>query len=170
MNATYTPKGIRLSNDVIVPLNKKLDVKEFLKNEINRLIDIKKDLENALLNQTDYNHVVYEQASSKADELINKFNDKLKSDFPIRFGVRPEHIIICDDDEKEFDAKIKAEIVELLGSELYVHSHIGDSEIVIKSTSGRDINSGDELKIKFDINKTHYFDNDTEESVAKFLH
>lgn len=165
----YGKEGVKLSDEVIVEPNENLNIKQFLKNEIDRLTNIKNDLDNALLNPKDINTFVYQSASTKATEMINKFKDKLQSNsLEINFGIRPEHISVLDDKQTKFDAIVKAEIVELLGSEVYIHSHIGESELVIKTTNTREFNIGEELKIKFDIDKTHYFDTDTEESIGKY--
>lgn len=167
IKAVYTKKGIKLSDDVIIPHNKDINPNLFFDNEIKRLTDIRTNLTNALLNPIDPNKVVYENACAKADELIAKFNAKNSGEFEILFGIRPEYISIVDKNSKDFDAVVKVEIVELLGSELHIHTHIGENEFVLKTMSNSDIETGDELKIKFDISKTHYFDADTEESIAK---
>ncbi len=164
----YTNKGIKLSEKITIKQNENLHTKTFLKNEINRLIKIVNDLHNALLNPKDINKVVYENAVTKAQDIIAKFNNKIESkEFPIYLGIRPEHIAVLNDDAEDYDAIIEVEIIELLGSELHIHTHIGESEVVIKSTNNREINLYNKLKIKFIIENCHYFDVDTEESVIK---
>ena len=168
LKATYTRKGISLSKDVVVALNKQLNAKNFYEKEINRFDEIITNLDKALLSKNDKNEFIYKSAKEKALLLKDKFAKKLNGEFDIYFGIRPEHIEIVDDNSKSYDAIIKAEIVEQLGSEQHIHTSIGDSKLVIKTMIDRNFESGDEIKIKFDINKTHYFDIDSEESMAKY--
>ena len=167
LKGTYTSKGIRISKNILVPLNKNIDAKKFINNEITRLSKIRDGLSNALLNHNDYNKVVYENAITQAEDLIAKFKTKLDGEFPVLFGVRPEQLEVVADTSKEFDLEVKAEIVELLGSEYQIHTHIDDQELVIKTMIKREINNGDMIKLKIDIDSTHYFDVDTEESFEK---
>ena len=168
LKGTYTDKGISLSKDVIVSFNKQLNAKDFYQREITRLDETILNLDKALLSKNDKNEFIYKSAKEKALSLKDKFSKKLNGDFNIYFGIRPEHIEIVDNNSKSYDAKIKAEIVEQLGSEQHIHTSIGDSKLVIKTMIDRNFESGDEIKIKFDINKTHYFDIDSEESIAKY--
>ena len=164
LDAIYTKDGIKLSDEVMLPLNKNNSAEVFYKAELKRFADLKENLSNALLDKNDKNSLIYSRAIEKVKELIEKFNNK-KDKFPIKFGIRPEHISIVDKQDNA-DAEVEAEIVETLGSELYIHTHIGNSPLVIRFISGKEIKTGDKLFIRFNNEHTHYFDVDTEQSIC----
>ena len=79
----------------------------------------------------------------------------------IKFGIRPEHIkdepIYTESGiTNSFEAEVK--VNELLGSESIIYTNIGDSELIAKVNSRNQCNSGDRIKLIFDINKVHFFD------------
>ncbi len=84
------------------------------------------------LNSTDIEFVnnLYEVARN----LLLKCENALNGKHPIRVGVRPEDIVL----NSEFDGNktdkfvVKSNIVELLGSELLIHSDFADANIIAK--------------------------------------
>lgn len=59
----------------------------------------------------------------------------------------------------------KVVVSELLGAESQLYSKIGSTEVVAK-VDGRDIKeTGSELKLGFDLNRSHFFDPESEISV-----
>jgi multiple sugar transport system ATP-binding protein len=83
-------------------------------------------------------------------------------------GVRPEDM----HDEPLFidanqDKKIKAniEVAELMGSESYLYSRMGEQEFIARVDSRSEIKGGDEIDLAIDMNKVHFFDKDTEERI-----
>ena len=162
IDATFTKDGIKINDDVQIELNKKNDTTSFYKNELKRFEELKTNLETALLDKNDKNSLIYTRALEKVEGLIKTFESR-KNNYPIKLGIRPEHIQILE--KGKGDANVEVEIVEMLGSELYIHAHIGENPIVIRSVSGREINTGDRIEIKFNIADTHYFDVDTEQAI-----
>jgi multiple sugar transport system ATP-binding protein len=89
-------------------------------------------------------------------------------DKPIVLGIRPEDI---HDDEKakeEFkDAivKIVVDVAELLGSETSIYAKVGESDVTAMIPARADIQIGDELHMAFDMEKVHFFDQETTQRI-----
>lgn len=88
------------------------------------------------------------------------YNDK-----DIILGIRPEDI----HDEPAFinaspDTKITAfiDVAELMGAESYLYSKVSDQDFVARVDSRSDIMGGENLELAFDMNRTHFFDAETE--------
>ena len=94
----------------------------------------------------------------------NSINKGLKSlALSVTMGVRPEDIIIH---KKEGVTSGEVEIVETLGSELYVYVLLNnDKRLVIKSPANNLVKRGDKVYLKFDRNKLHFFDKLTEQRI-----
>jgi multiple sugar transport system ATP-binding protein len=80
-------------------------------------------------------------------------------------GIRPEDI----HDEPVFiqssqDTKVtaKVEVAELMGAETMLYSSINGSDFVARVDSRTDIKPNQSIDLAFDMNKSHYFDKDTE--------
>ncbi|WP_226038006.1 ABC transporter ATP-binding protein [Aquibacillus saliphilus] len=80
-------------------------------------------------------------------------------------GVRPEDM----HDEPLFiesspGTKITAtiEVAELMGSESYLYSKLNDQDFVARVDSRTDINGGEKIELALDMNKVHFFDQETE--------
>lgn len=86
---------------------------------------------------------------------------------PIIFGIRPEDI---HDEEVVFEAypnstiEAKIDLVELLGSETNLYFSI-NKQALVSSIETKMINRGDVLKLAFDMNKSHFFDPNTEMAI-----
>ncbi|WP_188206768.1 ABC transporter ATP-binding protein [Alkalibacillus aidingensis] len=86
----------------------------------------------------------------------------------IILGVRPEDIhdepvFIDSAKDAAFDAEI--EVAELMGSESYLYSRIGDQEFIARVDARSTISPGDQVKLALDMNKAHFFDTETEERI-----
>ncbi|WP_066191899.1 MULTISPECIES: ABC transporter ATP-binding protein [Gracilibacillus] len=83
-------------------------------------------------------------------------------------GVRPEDI---HDEPVFLDAnpgkKIQAtiDVAELMGSESYLYSEVNGQEFVARVDSRTDINGGESIDLAFDMNKCHFFDQESEERI-----
>ncbi|MFD1849986.1 ABC transporter ATP-binding protein [Oceanobacillus bengalensis] len=86
----------------------------------------------------------------------------------IILGVRPEDI---HDEQAFLDAspntKIKAtiDVAELMGAESILYSTINNQDFVARVDSRSDINGGETIELAFDMNKTHFFDKETENRI-----
>src|SRR5699024_4916084 len=80
-------------------------------------------------------------------------------------GVRPEDV---HDEPVFIDANpgstINAiiDVAELMGSESYLYSKLGEHDFVARVDSRVDVSGGEELKLAFDMHKCHFFDVETE--------
>ena len=118
----------------------------------------KKPKVNINLNSTDVEFVnnLYEVALN----LLSKFENALSTKHPIRVGVRPEDIVLDSEFEGNKTEKftIKSNIVELLGSELLVHSEWAGSNIVAKISTNTLIKPHTDVELALNKDKILIFD------------
>jgi multiple sugar transport system ATP-binding protein len=83
-------------------------------------------------------------------------------------GIRPEDF----HDEQVFieaspgtAVKLNVEVAELTGAETMVYSTFEGQNLVARIDSRTNIKSGDTIELAFDMNKTHFFDKDTEKRI-----
>ena len=159
VNAKFVKDGLLLSTNEKLSFDKNQSeqVKSFYKKEIERLNGIDSRLDNALKDETDKRHDVYLLAKDKIKEIINSHKEKESGEFDVLFGVRPEDITICDKKETN-TLLLTIDAVELMGSEYYVHSKIGEQKIIFKAPANLELHVGDSINVKVDINKVHAFD------------
>jgi len=79
----------------------------------------------------------------------------------IELGIRPEFITeqeaeIAKRPESSFD--IKVEVSELLGAETNLHFLLGETPVVAKIGARADLKMGQDLKIAFKMENSHFFD------------
>ncbi|MCK5762370.1 MAG: ATP-binding cassette domain-containing protein, partial [Candidatus Izimaplasma sp.] len=80
-------------------------------------------------------------------------------------GIRPEDIYPDEKiKEKLSDSIIEftVDVAELLGAETHIHTKLGDNELIAKVEATADINIGDKIELAFDMEKTHFFDPESE--------
>lgn len=58
-------------------------------------------------------------------------------------------------------------VAELLGSEYIIHTEISGESIKAIVHSRQNIQMGDDITFAFDMNRAHFFDAKTEESIIK---
>ena len=86
-------------------------------------------------------------------------------DKEVMLGIRPEDI----HDEPVFiessqDTKVSAviDVAELMGAETYLYSKVADQDFVARVDSRTDIKNGQKINLAFDMNKSHFFDTESE--------
>ena len=113
---------------------------------------------NINLNSTDIEFVnnLYEVATN----LLSKCEKALSGKHPIRVGIRPEDIVLASDVSVEKTDKfvINSNIVELLGSELLIHSDFADSKMIAKISTGVLIKPHTDVELAFNKDKVLIFD------------
>ena len=103
------------------------------------------------------NHTA-EFSATKAKQLANDRYIGSK----VLFGIRPENIKLGKE-----GIKAKVDVVEHLGSETIVYAEVDGlpSDIVVKIPTDYDIVEGMDVKLVFDMEKSHLFDADTKQSI-----
>ena len=110
------------------------------------------------LNSTDIEFVnnLYEVALN----LLHKCEAALAGAHPIRVGVRPEDIVIPTEfsGNKSENFTVNANIVELLGSELLVHSDFAGANLIAKISTNTLIKPHTDVELAFNKDKILIFD------------
>ena len=110
------------------------------------------------LNSTDIEFVnnLYEVAVN----LLAKCEGALAGRHPIRLGIRPEDIVLDSEFEGNKTDKfvVNSDIVELLGSELLVHSNWADSKLIAKISTNVLIKPHTDVELAFNKDKILIFD------------
>lgn len=75
-------------------------------------------------------------------------------------GIRPENIITAQECATATHAKVS--VAELTGAEFMLYANVGGHELVLRAGTIQDYRSGDNLAIQFEMDKSHFFDADTE--------
>ncbi len=84
-------------------------------------------------------------------------------DREVVMGIRPEDIydkIFAQDARPEFTVTATVEVVEPMGSEIYLYLHVGNNNFVARVSNQDTATVNQDLQIVFDMSKTHFFDND----------
>ncbi|NQV43151.1 MAG: sn-glycerol-3-phosphate ABC transporter ATP-binding protein UgpC [Candidatus Marinimicrobia bacterium] len=112
----------------------------------------------------------------EVNEGINFSNDHMKLTFPraeyeglktysgknITLGVRPEHLELSSDNK---GIHTQLEVAELMGSESYLYTRAGDSQLVARITSTQQQKTGAELNFTMEFEDLHFFDSESGERI-----
>lgn len=96
-----------------------------------------------------------------ATRLASEYEAALSEVHPVKIGVRPEHIHLDEeyDNPRKTDAfEIDANVVELMGSELLVHTKWNDAEVIAKISTGTLVKPHTTIKVAMNSEKIHVFD------------
>ncbi|MCR5784688.1 MAG: sn-glycerol-3-phosphate ABC transporter ATP-binding protein UgpC [Eubacterium sp.] len=111
------------------------------------------------------NYLVFADNRIEYDrEEINDYRGK-----EVIIGIRPENIHDPDshvetDKSAEFTAKI--DIAELMGSEIYLYMKFNNDKLIARVSARTDIKTDDMATLRFDVNKFHIFDKETENIIC----
>ncbi len=130
----------------------------------------------------------------KNNELKNILEERY-SRAEVIIGIRPEDIEVVGNDERElyerFDIEdknnnktndlvdnervgaldknnvvnIQIELIEILGSETYIHFNIKDSKMICKVNGVFRGKRGETISLRFNLEKSHFFDKDSENRI-----
>ncbi|MFW6139206.1 MAG: ABC transporter ATP-binding protein [Spirochaetota bacterium] len=118
-------------------------------------------------------------ARENSDYYIKTENFKIKMDKEkheklkpyvnksVTFGIRPEDLIdenIAKDKEGKL-IKAIVEVIEPLGSEIYLYLSSGTETLTVRVPSHYRTKVGEQVGFVVDLNKCHVFDNETEEAI-----
>lgn len=157
-----------INSDQILSAYKCFIYKKIGENSLNYLVSITsyKDIEKEYQNIE--NQVNFDMLLSKDSMLSNKFNSLVKinrllekGEYKIIIGIRPEDVTVFKGNNG-----YNIGVSELLGSEYFLHIDFDDKkELVAKVSTNEHYLTGDSINISFNLDKIHYFDPITEESV-----
>nr|WP_219914590.1 sn-glycerol-3-phosphate ABC transporter ATP-binding protein UgpC [Thalassobacillus sp. CUG 92003] len=114
-------------------------------------------------------HIELSDATLEVPEgKMKVLRDQNYVDKDITLGIRPEDIhdepvFISANQGSKIDAHV--EVAELMGSESYLYSRVNDQEFIARVDARSEVNGGDTIELALDMNKAHFFDNETEERV-----
>lgn len=86
------------------------------------------------------------------------------------FGIRPEDIHHPQYKSSGFNEQLvetTVDVTELMGNEIFVYLQTGDQSFIARVDPRADMRPGDKVKMAFNVDKIHIFDQETEESVAR---
>ena len=110
-----------------------------------------------------------EEKHAKLEELMTLYQNCLDGAHDVIFGIRPEDVHenyeLPSSITKSSEIEISVDICELLGSEYQIHSDIWGQDVVSKCQVNKMIQTGDKLKIIFDLKKMHLFDSLNKKSI-----
>ena len=105
----------------------------------------------------------------KLISLKEKYTQELKEfendEIHLILGIRPEDISLEKDKAKDI-IEAKVELSELLGHELIIYTNVADQKIIIKESANNEVEDGEEIFLKFDQSKMHFFDKDTTKRIV----
>ncbi len=84
------------------------------------------------------------------------------------FGIRPEDIydkIFAQDARPEFTITATVDIVEPMGSEIYLHLNAGNNHFVARVSNQDTAAANQDLQVVFDMSKAHFFDSQSEVAI-----
>ena len=89
-------------------------------------------------------------------------------DREVVFGIRPEDIydkIFAQDARPEFTITATVDVVEPMGSEIYLYLNAGQNSFVARVSNQDTATVNQDLQVVFDMSKAHFFDPKTEEAI-----
>jgi len=102
--------------------------------------------------------------------IIDKMTDAMSrySGKEIIFGIRPEDIydkFFVTEAEKDNTINVTVEVVETMGSEVYLYLKTEKSDFTARVTSRSTPEPNNNLDLVFDMSKVHFFDKESEEII-----
>ncbi len=106
------------------------------------------------------------------NDLLSRYEYALEKPHSVRVGIRPEHIHLDNeyhDALKSDPFACKSEVVELLGSELLLHTTFEGKEMIAKISTGTLVKPHEEVKLSFDTSKVLVFDVNSGDTIADWV-
>ena len=169
-----------LSTDKIVEIiiDEEIDYINFFSNiniGINKF-KINNRYYNELTNRNDADEIIEELLDSvnlTIDEkykleLSNNISYKINDSYngkEVIIGIRPENILLHKEKISESYIEAIIDVIEMVGSESYLYSNIGETQITIRINSNDDFKRDEKVYMELDMNKMHIFDKETEENI-----
>ncbi len=107
-------------------------------------------------------------ASGLKIDLVYLNKPELKNGMNVIFGIRPENAgsLTASQDQNNPEIEGTVEVVEPLGSEVYLYLRCSDHEVISRvEASGRTYEPGEKIKIRLDLSRSHFFNAQTENRI-----
>ena len=94
-------------------------------------------------------------------ELSNNISYKINDSYngkEVIIGIRPENILLHKEKISESYIEAIIDVIEMVGSESYLYSNIGETQITIRINSNDDFKRDEKVYMELDMNKMHIFD------------
>lgn len=124
------------------------------------------------LSLKDSNIILTNNLYTVLTSLLEKYKEKRNGRHAVRIGIRPEHIHL----DKEFNEERKSagfvcnsDVVELLGSELLLHTQWNDVDMIAKISTGTLVHSHEDVTLSVDVSKVLVFDTDCGDTIADWV-
>ena len=101
-----------------------------------------------------HNHKL--RISKNTNEILKSKGIKNQA---IKFGIRPESIILTDKNPESFE--VNTDVLELMGNEMLMHSDLYGEPFTIKAQTRFDIKTNDKVNVSFMPDNIYLFDNKT---------
>lgn len=98
-----------------------------------------------------------------AEEQLQILKAKGYEHKAVVMGIRPEDIHPQTSSDNNATAKIS--VAELTGAEFMLYTIVGGHELVVRAGAMNDYHAGDNITIRFDMAKCHFFDAETEVTI-----
>ena len=86
------------------------------------------------------------------------------------YGIRPENLVFEKNehfkDFKDYSFSFKAGIIELLGDIINVHGEVGESKVILKTSSINNIKANDEVKVAINPEFAAFFNETTTKAIT----
>lgn len=125
-----------------------------------------------LIHVKDSNIVLTNNLYLVLTNLLEKYKSFLNGAHPVRIGIRPEHIHLdneYNDPNKSEAFTIQSDVVELLGSELLLHSNWNDVDMIAKISTGTLVKHHENVDLSIDTSKVLVFDANSGDTIADWV-
>lgn len=99
---------------------------------------------------------------------LKVLNEQGYKDKEVILGVRPEDIhdeLIFIEASPETKVSAYIDVAELMGAETYLYSKVNEQDFIARVDSRTDIKGGETIELALDMNKSHFFNAETEERI-----
>jgi multiple sugar transport system ATP-binding protein len=101
-----------------------------------------------------------------AFDKISSKELKISEKKDIILGIRPEHLSIRQEAENHWpEVPVEVEVIEPMGNESYMYGRAGDQSFVLRGPLSPEIKVSDVIPVYFNVEKMHFFDPVTEETL-----
>jgi len=117
------------------------------------------------------NNVYYFQDTRFRVKIFDRVYDRIAKyeNKKVIFGIRPENIydrLFAQAASDEFTVTATVEVVEPMGAEIYLHLSTGTNTFVARVSAHDTAKANQDLQVVFDMTKAHFFDLETESTIA----